>query len=137
VLTAGLVRQPGHSRRLQHDEGRDDAGTDSMVVTSHPDRRPAFALRTAHHPGPSFFLLTGSSEAGLCGRSPATDRREKGFGDDADGGKSEEHCPVKKRLNDGGRGRGLCRGVVKAGHADRTIVMLASVIVMVESHCKD
>jgi hypothetical protein len=90
----------------------------------------------AHHPGPSFFLPTGSGEAGLCRRSPATDGREKGFGDDADGGRGEENSPVKKRLNEGDRGWDLCRGVVKAGHADRTIVMLASVIVMVEGHCE-
>lgn len=73
----------------------------------------------------------------LGGRSPTTDGEEKGFGNDADCGGNDENSSVKKRLNDRGRGCDFCRRVVKAGDADRTIVMLASVIVMMESHCED
>ena len=73
----------------------------------------------------------------LSRRSPAGDGGDEGFDDDAGGGGSEENSPVKKRLNERSGGCDLCRGVMKAGYADRAIVMLASVIVMMESHCED
>jgi hypothetical protein len=83
------------------------------------------------------FCLSRIVRRLLSGRSPAADGRGKSLGDDAGGGGSEKNSPVKNRLNDRGRSCDLCRGVLKAGYADRAIVVLASVIVMMEGHSED
>jgi len=72
-------------------------------------------------------------EAGLWGRRPAADGRGEGPGNNGSDHGSEKNNSVKNRVNHGSRGSNVYRGIMEAGNADRTVVVLASVIVMMEN----
>ncbi|MGD0231938.1 MAG: hypothetical protein ABSC19_16550 [Syntrophorhabdales bacterium] len=73
--------------------------------------------------------------AGLSGRRPADLGGEKGF-DDMKSRGSKAFDPGKIQVNDLNGACEGCRGVLHASVADRTIVVVTSIIVVMISHPK-